>query len=137
MATDTLSLLKFNAVFIICQSYENLKNICIHNITFSYIYRIIQQWVFFQTNPLDVNPTQDPKNPRLFSNRDINAIASYLGTDPVFVDSDLGKFIRTHTKEYIVLYTGLFLPLEIFAFRLLNCKQFCNILNSPMQTQLC
>uniref|UniRef100_K1PI27 SURF1-like protein n=1 Tax=Magallana gigas TaxID=29159 RepID=K1PI27_MAGGI len=81
---------------------------------------------YTKRNPLDVNPTQDPKNPRLFSNRDINAIASYLGTDPVFVDSDLESSVeggpiggQTNIKfnnrhmEYVLTWLSLAIGMSV------------------------
>ncbi|XP_078325959.1 surfeit locus protein 1-like isoform X2 [Crassostrea virginica] len=77
-------------------------------------------------NPLDVNPTQDPKNPRLFSNRDIVAMSQYLGTDPVYIDSDLESSVeggpiggQTNIKfnnrhmEYVLTWLSLAIGMSI------------------------
>ncbi|XP_062608543.1 surfeit locus protein 1-like [Saccostrea cucullata] len=77
-------------------------------------------------NPLDINPIQDPKNPRLFSYRDIPLIAGYLGTDPVFIDCDnessvkggpIGgqtnlKFNNRH-MEYILTWLSLAIGMSV------------------------
>ncbi|XP_062571294.1 surfeit locus protein 1-like [Saccostrea cucullata] len=44
-------------------------------------------------NPFDFRPIQDTLNKKFFSHLDVDTIARFLGTKPVFVDADLGKTI--------------------------------------------